>query len=147
LVLRPWSAEQKFGSGSATKDQGLGTKDLLGKPHPNFTGEVTSSYKKRIEGVRVKHYLKGNSLKMYDKAGCVLRIETTLGNVSDFKVLRPTNDTDPDAKLTWNKMRKGVADLHRRAELSQRSNDRYLDALAVVDVLGRNESGLAVLGP
>jgi len=83
------------------------------KPHPNFTGEVTSSYKKRIEGVRVKHYLKGNSLKMYDKAGCVLRIETTLGNVSDFKVLRPTNDTDPDAKLTWNKMRKGVADLAR----------------------------------
>ena len=30
-------------------------------------------------------------------------------------------------------MRKGVADLHRRAQVSQAANERYLDALASVD--------------
>ena len=39
---------------------------------------------------------------------------------------------NPAGKLHWRPLRKGVADLHRRAELSQRSNDRYLDALAAV---------------
>jgi hypothetical protein len=39
--------------------------------------------------VRVKHWLNGNSVKMYDKAGTILRIETTIGNPKDFCVLRP----------------------------------------------------------
>jgi hypothetical protein len=102
------------------------------KLHGNFKGEVTSSYKRRIEGVRVKHWARGNSIKMYDKAGIVLRVETTIGRTSDFKVLRPRRD-NPDGKLEWQPLRKGVADLHRLAEVSQRSNERYLDALSVVD--------------
>jgi hypothetical protein len=102
------------------------------KAHGNFTGEITTSFKDRAEGVRVKHWVRGNSVKMYDKAGSVLRIETTIARTNDFKVLRPVHDL-PDAKLEWQQLRKGVADLHRRAEVSQRSNERYLDALAVVD--------------
>jgi hypothetical protein len=102
------------------------------KLHSNFQGEVTTSCKRRIEGVRVKHWARGNSVKMYDKAGCILRVETTMANTAGFKVLRPHHD-DPDGKLEWKPLRKGVADLHRRAELSQRSNERYLDALSVVE--------------
>jgi hypothetical protein len=102
------------------------------KPHGNFKGESTTSYKERIEGVRVKHWVNGNSVKMYDKAGRILRVETTMGNTSDFKVLRPRHD-DPDGKLEWQPLRKGVADIHRRAVVSQRSNERYLDALSVVE--------------
>ena len=30
-------------------------------------------------------------------------------------------------------MRKGVADLHRRAQVSQKTNEHYLDALAQLD--------------
>jgi hypothetical protein len=93
---------------------------------------VTSSYKSRIEGVRVKHWAHGNSVKMYDKAGIVLRVETTIGRTSDFKVLRPRHD-NPNGKLEWQPLRKGVADIHRLAEVSRRSNERYLDALSVVD--------------
>jgi hypothetical protein len=37
------------------------------------------------------------------------------------------------AKRARRPLRKGVADLHRRAEVSQRSNERYLDALAAAD--------------
>jgi len=102
------------------------------KAHGNFTGEIITSFKNRPEGVRVKHWVRGNSIKMYDKAGSVLRVETTIAVTRDFKVLRPAHD-DPHGKLEWRLLRKGVADLHRRAELSQRSNDAYLDALAAVD--------------
>lgn len=102
------------------------------KLHGNFKGEVTTSFKDRPEGIRVKHYAKGNSVKMYDKAGSVLRVETTIARTSDFKVLRPPHD-NPDGELAFRPLRKGAADLHRRAELSQRSNERYLDALSVVD--------------
>lgn len=100
--------------------------------HGNFTGELVSSFKQRPEGVRVKHWVHGNSIKMYDKAGSVLRIETTIAKTNDFKVLRPLQG-DPDGKLSWRPLRKGVADLHRRAEVSQRANVAYLDALAAVD--------------
>lgn len=105
---------------------------LARKAHGNFTGEIVSSFKDRVEGVRVKHWVRGNSVKMYDKAGSVLRVETTIAKTADFKVYRPRHDT-PEGRLEWRPLRKGVADLNRRAELSQRSNERYLDALAAVD--------------
>jgi hypothetical protein len=105
---------------------------LAPKAHGNFTGEIVTSFKDRAEGVRVKHWLRGNSVKMYDKAGSVLRVETTVAETTDFKVLRPPHD-DPEGKLAWRPLRKGVADLHRRAQVSQRSNDAYLEALSAVD--------------
>lgn len=105
---------------------------LARKAHGNFTGEIVTSFKDRPEGVRVKHWVRGNSIKMYDKAGSLLRVETTIARTNDFKVLRPLHD-EPKGKLAWRPLRKGVADLHRRAQLSQRSNDAYLDALATVD--------------
>lgn len=102
------------------------------KAHGNFTGELVTSFKDRPEGVRVKHWVRGNSVKMYDKAGSVLRVETTVARTTDFKVLRPPHD-DPEGKLQWRPLRKGVADLHRRAQVSQRSNEIYLDALTAVE--------------
>ena len=105
---------------------------LQRKAHGNFTGELVTSFKHRPEGVRVKHWLNGNSIKMYDKAGSVLRVETTIARTTDFKVYRPKQG-EPDGKLAWLPLRKGVADLHRRAELSQRANTAYLDALAAVN--------------
>jgi hypothetical protein len=101
------------------------------KAHGNFTGELVTSFKDRPEGVRVKHWVNGNSIKMYDKAGSVLRIETTIAKTADFKVFRPLQ-ADPHGRLAWRPLRKGVADLHRRAQVSQRSNANYLDALAAV---------------
>ena len=105
---------------------------LSRKAHGNFEGEIVTSFKDRAEGVRVKHWLAGNSIKMYDKAGSILRVETTVAKTSGFKVFRPLQD-DPDGKCAWRPLRKGIADLHRRAEVSQRSNDTYLEALSKVD--------------
>lgn len=50
----------------------------------------------------------------------------------DFLVYRHA-EGDPDGPLQWLRMRKGIADLYRRAEVSQKVNSRYLNALASVD--------------
>lgn len=105
---------------------------LSKKAHGRYLGELTTSFKDRAEGVRVKHWVQGNSIKMYDKAGSVLRVETTIANPVPFKAFR-TLQNDPDGPRAWRPMRKGIADLHRRAEVSQLANRNYLDALAVVD--------------
>lgn len=100
-----------------------------GSPRGNFAGVVTSDLKHRPEGIRLKHYVAGNSVKIYDKQGTVLRAETTINEPRGFKVYR-TAEGDDTGLPTWRTMRKGVADMTRRAEVSQAVNDRYLDALA-----------------
>jgi hypothetical protein len=95
------------------------------------TGEVTSSYLRRPEGLRVKHHVEENSIKMYDKAGRVLRIEVTINQPRRFLVYRERTRRGHRQRC-WGKMRKGIADLPRRVELSRAANARYLDALSVV---------------
>lgn len=92
-------------------------------------GDVRSDRKRRYEGVCIKHRNGANSVKLYNKAGNVLRAETTINDTRAFKVFR--NDIGAEeGKGSWLRMRKGVADTHRRAALSLASNARYLDALA-----------------
>lgn len=95
-----------------------------------FRGEVTSTLKRRPEGVRIKHVVNGNSIKMYDKEGQLLRVETTIVNPREFRVYRASETGS--GKNKWLRMRSGVADLWRRAEVSRASNTRYLSALASV---------------
>jgi hypothetical protein len=110
---------------------------FLGQPVPasgkvphRCRHEVVTNLKERIEGIRVKHWLNYNSVKLYDK-GSVLRAECTLRQPEDFKVFRPKQG-DPDGPETWRPLRYGLADLQRRSEVSQAANDRYLEALAAV---------------
>lgn len=103
-----------------------------GSVPPALKLKVTSELKARPEGVRLKHRLGANSIKMYDKQGSVLRVETTINDAAGFKSLRAP-ETRPDAAPSWHRMRKGIADLHRRAEVSQAANRRYLQALASVE--------------
>jgi len=103
---------------------------FLGRRQPNqFRGEVTSTLKRRPEGVRIRHSVNANSIKLYDKQGQVLRVETTINNPRQFKVYRAC-DKDPEQVLKWLPLRSGVADLWRRAQISQAANQRYLEALA-----------------
>lgn len=99
-----------------------------GEVNGQFKGEVLSDNRHRVEGVRVKHQVNGNSVKAYDK-GSVLRVETTINEPRDFKVYR-AKEGEADGAKDWRVLRKGVADLHRRAEVSQGCNERYGAALA-----------------
>jgi hypothetical protein len=103
-----------------------------GRLPPALKADVTSTLKSRPEGVRIKHRLGQNSIKMYDKQGSVLRVETTINDAAGFKSFR-TPEGKPEAAKSWHHMRKGIADLHRRAEVSHAANQRYLQALASVD--------------
>jgi hypothetical protein len=110
----------------------LGHKTTPQGPHGNFEGEVVTDLKRRAEGMRIKHRLNANWLKMYDKQGSVLRVETVINNTRDMKVYR-TKEGDEDGDKSWQRLRKGVADIQRRAEISQAANERYVEALATVD--------------
>jgi hypothetical protein len=124
----------------------LGSRDVmryLGRPvtlqgevPKNFHGEVVSDLKWREEGMRIKHSVNGNSVKLYDKAftaaGSVLRAETTIHRGGEFRVYR-AKEGDAGGKKSWRVLRSGVADLYRRAQISERAAERYLDALAGVD--------------
>lgn len=103
-----------------------------GRVPPALKADVVSDLKTRPEGVRIKHRLGANSIKMYDKQASVLRVETTINDAAGFKAYRAPEGKSAAAKA-WRGMRKGVADLHRRAEVSQAANQRYLAALASVD--------------
>jgi hypothetical protein len=103
-----------------------------GGVYKRFDGEVVSDLKQRPEGVRIKHRMNANSIKMYDKQGSVLRVETTINDASDLRVYRGT-ETDPHGPKKLRKLRKGVVDLPRRAVISHAANQRYFQALAAVD--------------
>jgi hypothetical protein len=105
------------------------------KLHGNFQGEVCSDLKRRREGRRAKHRVKRNSLKLYDKAS-VLRIETTINNPREFKVLRVI-ETPQGRQRQWRPMNKGVANLWRYAQVSAQANARYLEALAQAQPKGK----------
>lgn len=110
---------------------------FLGKrPDARFNGELVSDYKVRPEGLRVKHRMDANSIKMYDKAQSILRIETTINDPRPFKVFRPEEGRSEEDKR-WLRMRRGIADQHRRAQVSDNSNERYLRALADLDTTER----------
>ncbi len=103
-----------------------------GQIHPAFEKQVITDIKRRQEGVRIKHRLGLNSIKIYDKQGSVLRTETTINDPSDFKVYRP-KEGGPEDELDWRNMRKGIADIYRRTQVSQAANNRLLNALSSVE--------------
>ncbi len=94
--------------------------------------EMLTHLARRPEGVRLKHALDRNSIKMSDKQQTLLRVETTINHPRAMKVDRASED-DPNGPQSWQKLRKGVADLHRRTQINQSCNERYLEALASVE--------------
>jgi hypothetical protein len=101
--------------------------------HPCFDGEVLTDCKKdRLPGARVKHRVKNNWLKMYDKFGLILRVETVINQPREFKVRR-RRTRQGRLRMVWCPMNKGVANFYHYHAVARAANHRYLDGLAVVD--------------
>jgi hypothetical protein len=98
-----------------------------------FTGDLTTRLK-RQDCIRIKHSLRRNSIKMYVK-GSVLRIETTVNNPREFKVLRRAR-RGQEIACRWCPMGKGVANFFRTTEVSRQANTRYLESLASAQLKG-----------
>ena len=115
----------------------FGAQDILTflgrKLHGNFQGEVLSDCKKqRAPGARIKHRMKDNWLKMYDKFGQILRVETVINDPREFRVRR-LRTRQGCQQMVWCPMNKGVANFHHFERVARAANDRYLEALSVVE--------------
>jgi hypothetical protein len=103
------------------------------KWHERFDGEVQTHYKSEREpGACIKHFMNRNWLKMYDKLGLLLRVETVINQPGEFKVLRECQHRDGSKSLGWFAMCKGVGNLHHYQSHALACNQRYLEALAAV---------------
>ena len=100
--------------------------------HGNFEGDLRTTLTTRQPGARIKHWAKGNWLKMYNKHGLVLRIETVINRPSEFRVRR-MGKRNGQLQMGWFPMAKRVANLPRYAEVCWSSNHRYMEAISAVE--------------
>src|SRR6266480_6024141 len=73
--------------------------------------EIGSQFTTRIEGTCVKHRFSKSSIKIYDKFGLVLRIETTTNDVSAFKHYRKVEHRQGPATRALAPVRKTIYSL------------------------------------
>ena len=99
----------------------------------NFQDELGNKFHTRIEGSRILHHMGPVSIKMYDKLGIVLRIETTVNDVSFFKHYRKVEHRDGTSEMKFAPMKKTMFSLPALQELTTASNRRYLDFLSTLD--------------
>ncbi|MCH7688022.1 MAG: helix-turn-helix transcriptional regulator [Planctomycetes bacterium] len=105
---------------------------FLGKKlHGNYQGEMGTHFHTRIEGTRIKHHAAGKAaIKMYDKFGCILRIETTVNDVGFFRHYRRVEHRDGTSSMKQAPVKKTIYSLPVLIELCSAANRRYLDFLS-----------------
>jgi hypothetical protein len=98
-----------------------------------YEGELGNRFNIRIEGTRIKHTMGPVSLKLYDKFGFVLRIETTVNEVTFFKHYREVEHRDGSRETKWASMQKTIYSLPALRELLEAANRRYLEFLSAIE--------------
>ena len=99
-----------------------------GQPHHAFRGNIQTNVLNTSEGVRVKHQVDSNSVKIYNEQN-VVRIETTINKPNVFKVNRKKQGAQESAPKERLPVRKDIADVKVRAKVSQEVNDRFSEHL------------------
>ena len=96
-------------------------------------GEMGNNCNTRIEGTRIKHQMGASSIKMYDKFGIILHIETTTNNVSEFKHPRQVCPRQGTPIVKTAPMKKNIYSLAALAGILKASNRRYLEFISTFD--------------
>jgi hypothetical protein len=111
------------------------------KLSPQFEGEAGNRFNIRIEGTRIKHSMGPVSIKLYDKFGLILRIETTVNDLTFFKHYREVEHRDGSRETKWASMQKTIYSLPAMRELLEAANRRYLEFLSAIEDprAGRNK--------
>jgi len=99
----------------------------------NYEGEMGTKFNVRVEGSRILHHMGPVSIKMYDKLGIVLRVETTINDVSFFKHYRRVEHRDGTWEMKNAPMKKTIFSLPDLMKLAMDANRRYLDFLSTLD--------------
>ncbi len=107
-VTKFWSASSRFCWRGRNDHQGVDGRDVCQAPRASEPAEDVRQF------------------------GQILRLENLLINVRDFKVYR-RREGDRTGPMEYLRLRKGVADMQRRAELGRKINERYAEALTTVE--------------
>src|SRR5260370_11376443 len=90
-----------------------------GKIPAQFAGQITTDFKTRTSGERIKHRINNNSIKGYGKAhtpvGDLFRVETATNQIDDLRAYRP-KEGGPPHDLKWRPLRYRLAVLPRRVQ-------------------------------
>jgi hypothetical protein len=104
--------------------------DADGQPHPLAAPEVMTRASRWHDGVRVRHWVDDNSVKVYNEHN-VVRAEMTMNNPGMFRVWRPT-EGKPQAAKKRQPLRKGIGDIPLRAQVADDVNRRFTQQLATL---------------
>jgi DNA-binding HxlR family transcriptional regulator len=119
---------------------------FLGKKiTPLLAQEIGSRFATRIEGTCIKHRFGKTGVKMYDKFGCVLRLETTTNDVSFFKHHRKVEHRDAHATRELAPLKKSIYSLIDLREILLACNRRYLEFLSAIKDTSSGERDLVRL--
>jgi len=100
------------------------------KLHGNHKVELGNRYNVRLEGCRIKHSMGSVSIKMYDKFQKILRVETTVNDVSFFKHYRTAEHRDGTKTQKLAAMKKNIYSLVPLKDELKASNRRYLEFIS-----------------
>ncbi|BBO19224.1 conserved hypothetical protein [Candidatus Brocadia pituitae] len=107
---------------------------FLGKKlHGNYQDDMGNRFNTRIEGTRIKHVMGPASVKLYDKFGIMLRIETTTYDVSFFEHYRKVEHRDGTSETKVAHVKKGIYSLVSLQNIFLRANHRYLEFISTFD--------------
>lgn len=119
---------------------------FLGKKiTPQLAQELGSRFATRIEGTCIKHRFAKTGVKMYDKFGRVLRLETTTNDVSFFKHHRKVEHRDGTVTRELAGLKKSIYSLVDLREILAGCNRRYLEFLSALEDTASGERDLARL--
>jgi hypothetical protein len=119
---------------------------FLGKKiTPQLAQEIGSRFATRIEGTCIKHRFAKTGVKMYDKFGRVLRLETTTNDVSFFKHHRKVEHQDGHSTRELAPLKKTIYSLIDLREILLGCNRRYLEFLSAMDDTSGGERDLVRL--
>lgn len=107
---------------------------FLGKPPiDDPDADVSSRFSVQIRGTRIRHKLGRCALKMYDKFGFILRIESVTNDVSFFKHRRKVEHRDGRESYKTAPLKKNIYSLPTLCTLLAEVNQRYLLFLSALD--------------
>ena len=96
-------------------------------------GKIQTSYKRTYFGIRIKHQNRNIIIKIYNKAGSVLRIEITFNNASELRVLQEVHQKDGQTVKKLSPLKKSIYSMEHYIRFAKDATRRYLDFLNQMD--------------
>ncbi len=108
-----------------------------------YQGEAGNDFSTRIQGTRIRHHMGPVSLKLYDKAALIARVECTANDVSFFKHHRYVEQRNGERVFKLAPLRKSIYSLNDLRQLMHAANERYLAFMACLDNPDAEQQALA----